>query len=121
MLRCNIPNVRCMESSMTTIDARDDTADVVMSSVLINHVPQRETQSVLEECFRVLKPGGRASITDVMMRKEIPEAVRSTIPKNCSMLLTNLTTDTFQSYMRSAGFESKYNVLTSSMRHFAFV
>ena len=109
MMRCNMPNFRCIESSMTTIEARDNTADVVMSSVLSNHVPQRDIQSVLDDSFRVLRPGGRVCIGDVMMRKEMPEAVRSAIPKNCNMLMTSMTMDMYQSYMRSAGFESKYN------------
>lgn len=109
MMRCNLPNVRCNESSMTTLEARDNTADVLMSSVLSNHVPQRDIQSVLDESFRVLKPGGRASIAEVMIRKDMPDAVRSAIPKNCNMLSTSMTADMYQSYMRSAGFESKHN------------
>ena len=107
MLRCNIPNVRCMESSMSTIEARDNTANVVMSKILSCNVPPREMQPMLDEIYRVLRPGGRICMTDVMMRKEMPETTRSAVPAACSMLKNGIMTTMYESYLKNAGFESK--------------
>ena len=111
MMRCNIPNIRCVESSMTTIDARDNTADVVITSILSSHVPPREMQSVLDEMIRVLKPGGRLCMTDIMMRKEMPETIRNAIPTACNMLKTGLMMALYESHLKSAGFQSKSSIV----------
>lgn len=107
MLRCNLSNVRCIESNMSSIDARDNSADVVMSSVLSNQIPPREMQSVLDEMFRVLRPGGRLTMTDVMMRKEMPDNVRNMIPTSGNAMKTMVQTNMYESYLKKAGFESK--------------
>lgn len=108
MMKCNIPNVRCVESSMTTIDARDNTADVVCSSILSQHVPQRDMPNMMEEMCRVLRPGGRLAMTDVILRKEMPDSVKNMVPSGCNVLKTGMQMNMYKSQLKNAGFERKY-------------
>lgn len=107
MMKCNIPNIRCVESSMVTIDARDNTADVVCSSVLSQHVPPRDMPTLMEEMCRVLRPGGRLGMTDVIMRKEMPDSIKNVVPSGCHPLKTGIQMSTYESHLKNAGFERK--------------
>ncbi|SPO01451.1 uncharacterized protein DNG_04124 [Cephalotrichum gorgonifer] len=103
---CTIPNVYFIESSVVVIDTRDGVADCVMSSLLGTHVPGQDIQAVQEELFRVMRPGGRIVFTDVMIRKEIPDSIGSTVPAACSILQTGIQPSVYEFYLRKAGFET---------------
>jgi SAM-dependent methyltransferase len=65
--------LECREGRMEAIPLEDDSVDVVISNGVINLSFQK--RKVLEELFRVLKPGGRVSITDIVSAKQLSQSI----------------------------------------------
>ena len=71
----SLSNVRFVRSGFAPLGLPDALADVVVSNCAINHAPDKE--AVYREIHRVLRPGGRFVVSDVVAEEELPESVRS--------------------------------------------
>lgn len=67
-------NVEFREGDIDEMPINDNTADVVVSNCVLNLVPNK--QKVIEEIFRVLKPGGHFSISDIVLVGDLPAALK---------------------------------------------
>jgi arsenite methyltransferase len=72
-----LSNVDLREGFLEELPVADATADVVISNGVINLCPDKAT--VLAEAFRVLKPGGRLQIADIIVAKAVPEGAKEDI------------------------------------------
>jgi arsenite methyltransferase len=72
-----IDNVEFREAYMEELPVPDGWADVVISNGVLNLTPDK--QKVLSEMFRVLRPGGRLQIGDILVSGEVPEAAKKKI------------------------------------------
>lgn len=70
----NLDNVRFICCDLAALDLQTDSADVVISNCAINHAPDKP--AVYREIHRVLKPGGRFVVSDIVAEEALPEAVR---------------------------------------------
>ena len=79
------------------------TADVIMSNCVINLSPDKA--SVFEEAYRVLKPGGRLAISDVVLMKALPADIGAPLQALVGCVSGAARVDEIEAWLRAAGFE----------------
>ncbi len=96
-------NVEFLEGEMESIPLPDASVDVIVSNCVINLAADKER--VLHEAFRVLRPGGRFAVSDVVVRGEIPPAIRRSLELWVGCVAGALDEEHFLSLLRRVGFE----------------
>jgi arsenite methyltransferase len=97
-------NVEFLKGEIENIPLPDNSVDVIVSNCVINLSGDKDR--VLREAFRVLKPGGRFAISDVVVRGEVPEQIRKSMELWVGCVAGALTDTEYQQKLAAAGFES---------------
>src|ERR1700758_2882700 len=97
-------NVEFLRGEIENIPLPDNSVDVIISNCVINLSADKDR--VLREAFRVLKPGGRFAVSDVVTRGEIPAEVRKNILLWVGGIAGALRDDDYTAKLKHAGFES---------------
>ncbi len=87
---------------MKTIPLPDNSVDVVISNCVINL--SADKGQVLREAFRVLSPGGRFAVSDIVVQGELPRALRENIESWAGCIAGALQEDTYRTLLQDAGF-----------------
>jgi SAM-dependent methyltransferase len=95
-------NVEFRLGEIEHLPIADNTADVVISNCVINLVPDKE--QVYREAFRVLKPGGRIAIADVVNTAPLPAEPAADASLLCACLAGAATTRQIEDWLAAAGF-----------------
>ena len=95
-------NVEFLKGEMENIPLPDDSVDVVISNCVINLSADKDR--VLREAFRVLRPGGRFAVSDVVVRGEVPEAVRQSMLLWVGCIAGALEENEYRAKLAAAGF-----------------
>lgn len=103
-------NVSFVESRITEVSLPDATADCIISNCVINLVPERQKQLVFNEIFRLLKPGGRVAISDILTRQELSKELKRDVALYVGCIAGASQVKDYYEYLRKAGFrgESSY-------------
>jgi SAM-dependent methyltransferase len=96
-------NVEFLKGEIEAIPLPDASVDVIISNCVINL--SADKRRVLEEAFRVLRPGGRFAVSDVVTRGEIPSDVRRSLELWVGCVAGALDQDEFAELLRDVGFE----------------
>jgi len=72
-----VGNVEFLKGAIESIPLPENTVDVIISNCVINLSGDKDR--VLAEAFRVLKPGGRLAVSDVVVRGEVPAEIRKSM------------------------------------------
>jgi ubiquinone/menaquinone biosynthesis C-methylase UbiE len=97
-------NVEFLKGEIEQIPLPDDSVDVIISNCVINL--SADKGQVLREAFRVLKPGGRFAVSDVVVRGEVPEAVRRSMELWVGCVAGALHEDEYRRFLSQAGFQA---------------
>jgi SAM-dependent methyltransferase len=99
-----LDNVRFIKSSITDINLQDACADCVVSNCVVNLVPENEKPIVFKEMFRLLRPGGRVAISDILAKKAMPEHIRQDIALYVGCIAGASQVEKYHTYLHDAGF-----------------
>jgi len=106
-------NVEFLKGEIEHIPLSDGSVDVIISNCVINLSADKDR--VLREAFRVLKPGGRFAVSDVVTRGEIPAEIRQNVLLWAGCVAGALEESEYRSKLEDAGFEqSRLNPLVST-------
>ena len=97
-------NVEFREGDIDDMPVNDNVADVIVSNCVLNLVPNK--QKVIGEIFRVLKPGGHFSISDIVMVGDLPEALRQDAEMYAGCVAGAIQKDEYLQFIKDAGFEN---------------
>ncbi len=100
--RAGATNVEFLKGTIEAIPLPDNSVDVIISNCVINLSIDKD--AVLREAFRVLKPGGRFAVSDVVMHGEVPGDVRRNMELWVGCIAGALEDTKFESKLRAAGF-----------------
>jgi ubiquinone/menaquinone biosynthesis C-methylase UbiE len=96
-------NVEFRLGEIEHLPVPDSHVDAIISNCVINLSPEKE--QVFREAFRVLKDGGRLMVSDIVLLRELPGAVRESIAAYVGCVAGAVLKDQYLEGMRSAGFE----------------
>lgn len=94
-------NVEFRKGLIEAMPIEDGSVDLVISNCVINLSPDKP--QVFREIARILKPGGRAAISDVVLLQPLPEAVRTDVEAYIACLAGAALVDDYLGYVRDAG------------------
>src|SRR5215469_3286753 len=100
--KAGIENAEFLKGEIERIPLPDSSVDVVISNCVINLSADKDR--VLREAFRVLKPGGRFAVSDVVVRGEVPEEVRRHMLLWVGCIAGALSDEQYKAKLDAAGF-----------------
>jgi len=95
-------NVEFLKGEIESIPLPDNSVDVIISNCVINLSGDKDR--VLAEAFRVLRPGGRFAVSDVVVRGEVPAAIRRNVELWIGCVAGALEESEYRAKMKAAGF-----------------
>jgi arsenite methyltransferase len=102
--KSGLTNVEFLKGEIENIPLPEHTVDVILSNCVINLSGDKDR--VLWEAFRVLKPGGRFAISDVVVRGEVPQEICRSMELWVDCVAGALSENEYRDMLAAAGFES---------------
>lgn len=97
-------NVEFREGDIDDMPVSNDLADVVVSNCVLNLVPDKP--KVIQEIFRVLKPGGHFSISDIVLVGDLPKALQQDAEMYAGCVAGAVQKEEYLKYISEAGFDN---------------
>ncbi len=96
-------NVEFRLGEIENLPVADNHVDIIISNCVINLSPDKK--KVFQEAFRVLKPGGRLMVSDIVLLKELPEEIKNSVAAYIGCLAGAVTKNEYLGDIRAAGFK----------------
>jgi SAM-dependent methyltransferase len=95
-------NVEFRLGEIETLPVANNSLDRIISNCVINLIPDKER--VFQEAFRVLKPGGKIVLSDIVLTKELPESIKTSIEAYVGCLSGAILKEKYLELMKTSGF-----------------
>ena len=102
-IKGNYGNVEFRLGEIENLPVADSSIDVLISNCVINLVPDKG--KTFREAFRVLKPGGRLMISDIVLTKELPDAIKNSIEAYTGCIAGASRKEEYLAIIMAAGFD----------------
>ena len=112
----NAKNLKFVKGAITAVPLPSSIADCIISNCVINLVPASEKQLAFNEMYRLLKPGGRVAVSDILARKELTEDMKKNISLYVGCISGASQVREYEAYLKEAGFEGEPNIVYSSRK-----
>jgi arsenite methyltransferase len=100
--KAGVTNVEFLKGDLEAIPLPDDSVDVIISNCVINLSTDKDR--ALREAFRVLRPGGRFAVSDIVVRGEVPEAIRKSVELWIGCVAGAMEETEYRGRLSAAGF-----------------
>jgi arsenite methyltransferase len=97
------PRIDFYQGLIEELPLEDGIVDVIISNCVINLSPDKE--SVFREAYRVLKPGGHVCVSDIVLTKALPEAIRTSLTAYMGCIAGASLVDDYVGAIKAAGFQ----------------
>ena len=101
--KAGVTNVEFLKGDIEHIPLPDNSVDLIISNCVINLSPDKD--QVLKEAFRVLKPGGRFAVSDIVVRGTMPQEIRHSVELWAGCVAGALEEAVYLAKLTQAGFE----------------
>ncbi|HKU51370.1 MAG TPA: arsenite methyltransferase [Nitrospira sp.] len=101
--KAGVTNVEFLKGDIEEIPLPESSVDLIISNCVINLSPDKDR--VLKEAFRVLKPGGRLAVSDIVVRGSMPQEVRHSVELWAGCVAGALEESDYLTKLEQAGFE----------------
>ena len=100
--KAGVTNVEFRHGEIEALPVADNSIDVIISNCVINLSPDK--RRVFREAFRVLKPGGRVAVADIVRTAELPPELANDLAAQCGCVSGAASIEEVESMLREAGF-----------------
>jgi len=100
-----LSNVELVHSSIDSLPIPSNSVDCIISNCVLNLVPADEKLATIREAYRILKPGGRFAISDIVEKKPMPEEIKRDVVSYVGCVAGALDAGTYKQYLAEAGFK----------------
>jgi SAM-dependent methyltransferase len=102
--KAGVTNATFLKGTIEQVPLPENTVDVVISNCVINLADDKG--AVIQEAFRVLKPGGRLAVSDMVELRPLPEAVKQDLDARAGCIAGTIPIEDYRQLLTEAGFES---------------
>ncbi|KAJ5756195.1 hypothetical protein N7533_005738 [Penicillium manginii] len=114
MQNARVSNARFIEATINSVPLPNSSVDCIISNCVINLVPATDKPAVFEEIARLLKPGGRVAISDILARKPLPDHMTKNMALYVGCVAGASEIARYEEYLEQAGFEGVLIIDTKS-------
>ncbi|MCW4050590.1 MAG: arsenite methyltransferase [Candidatus Bathyarchaeota archaeon] len=98
-----IENVEFRKGDIEELPVEDESVDVIISNCVINLAPDKD--KVFREAYRVLKPGGRLTVSDIVTKNELPQHIKDNLDLWAGCVSGAIPAEQYMGKLRDAGFK----------------
>ncbi len=100
-------NTSFVESPITDVNLPPGIADCIISNCVVNLVPDADKPRVFRAMVRLLKPGGRVALSDILARRPLPDSIRNSMALYVGCIAGASLVEQYKDWLEAAGFSGK--------------